>query len=107
MPIKVLELHHHGIRIGTTDDEVEQARNFYTDVLGIPADSGRLAPEKPCADRHLSLSSPHPDGVLGVSVHLATGPWSTGTVLRAGYPPAATVGASAPLEPADRSLVLW
>ncbi len=41
MPIKVLELHHHGIRIGTTDDEVEQARNFYTDVLGIPADSGR------------------------------------------------------------------
>lgn len=41
MAIKVLELHHHGIRIGTTEDEVEQARHFYTDVLGIPADAGR------------------------------------------------------------------
>ena len=35
MPIKVVELHHHGIRIGTTADEVEQARSFYSDVLGL------------------------------------------------------------------------
>ena len=41
MPIKVLELHHHGIRIGTSDDAVEQARQFYGDVLGLEADSGR------------------------------------------------------------------
>lgn len=41
MPIKVLELHHHGIRIGTQDEEVEQARRFYTDVLGLEVDSGR------------------------------------------------------------------
>jgi len=41
MPIKVLELHHHGIRIGKTEEEVEQARAFYTDVLGLQADSGR------------------------------------------------------------------
>ena len=41
MPIKVLELHHHGIRIGKTDEEVAQARQFYTDVLGLQADSGR------------------------------------------------------------------
>lgn len=41
MPIKVLELHHHGIRIGKTDEEVEKARHFYTDVLGLGADPGR------------------------------------------------------------------
>ena len=41
MPIKVLELHHHGIRLGTSDDAVEQARQFYGDVLGLEADSGR------------------------------------------------------------------
>ena len=41
MPIKVLELHHHGIRIGKTAEEVEQARQFYTEVLGLPTDTGR------------------------------------------------------------------
>ena len=41
MPIKVLELHHHGIRIGKTAEEVEQARQFYNEVLGLPTDTGR------------------------------------------------------------------
>lgn len=41
MPIKVLELHHHGIRIGTSAEDVEKARNFYTNVLGLEADAGR------------------------------------------------------------------
>ena len=41
MPIKVLELHHHGIRIGPSDEAVEQARQFYGDVLGLETDSGR------------------------------------------------------------------
>ena len=41
MPIKVLELHHHGIRIGKTPEEVEQARQFYREVLGLPVDTGR------------------------------------------------------------------
>ena len=41
MPIKVLELHHHGIRIGTSVEAVEKARQFYTDVLGLEADAGR------------------------------------------------------------------
>jgi catechol 2,3-dioxygenase-like lactoylglutathione lyase family enzyme len=41
MPIKVVELHHHGIRIGTTAEEVEQARQFYTEVLGLQTDPGR------------------------------------------------------------------
>ena len=41
MPIKVLELHHHGIRMGKEDDDVEKARTFYGDVLGLETDSGR------------------------------------------------------------------
>lgn len=41
MPIKVLELHHHGIRIGTTTEEVEQSRRFYTEVLGLEPDAAR------------------------------------------------------------------
>jgi catechol 2,3-dioxygenase-like lactoylglutathione lyase family enzyme len=41
MAIKVLELHHHGIRIGPTEPEVKAAFNFYRDVLGLPADPGR------------------------------------------------------------------
>jgi catechol 2,3-dioxygenase-like lactoylglutathione lyase family enzyme len=41
MPIKVLELHHHGIRIGTSPEAVEAARQFYSGVLGLEADAGR------------------------------------------------------------------
>ncbi len=41
MAIKVLELHHHGIRIGKSDEAVEQAREFYGDVLGLQRDTGR------------------------------------------------------------------
>lgn len=41
MPIKVVELHHHGIRIGTNDSDVNKARGFYGGVLGLETDSGR------------------------------------------------------------------
>jgi catechol 2,3-dioxygenase-like lactoylglutathione lyase family enzyme len=41
MPIRVVELHHHGIRIGTKPEEVEQAREFYANVLGLEADRHR------------------------------------------------------------------
>ena len=41
MAIKVLELHHHGIRMGKEDDDVEKARAFYGDVLGLETDAGR------------------------------------------------------------------
>src|SRR5262245_15539343 len=41
MPIKVLELHHHGIRIGTSPSEVESGRHFYTEVLGLETDAKR------------------------------------------------------------------
>ena len=41
MPIKVLELHHHGIRIGKSAEDVSKAQEFYTDLLGLQADQGR------------------------------------------------------------------
>lgn len=41
MALKVLELHHHGIRIGPSKPEVEKALGFYTDVLGLSPDGGR------------------------------------------------------------------
>jgi hypothetical protein len=41
MAVKVLELHHHGIRVGPSADEVAKARKFYGDVLGLDHDPGR------------------------------------------------------------------
>ena len=41
MPIKVVELHHHGIRIGMSDEDLAKARSFYGDVLGLEQDTGR------------------------------------------------------------------
>jgi len=43
MPIRVLELHHHGIRVPF--DKVEETNRFYRDVIGLQADSQR--PEIP------------------------------------------------------------
>jgi catechol 2,3-dioxygenase-like lactoylglutathione lyase family enzyme len=41
MAIKVLELHHHGIRIGPDAGAVKRAYDFYHEVLGLDADGGR------------------------------------------------------------------
>src|SRR5436309_5723724 len=41
MAIKVVELHHHGIRIGPSEAELTQAFAFYHDVLGLDPDPGR------------------------------------------------------------------
>ena len=41
MAVKVLELHHHGIRVGPSPAEVKKAYGFYHDVLGLDADQGR------------------------------------------------------------------
>ena len=47
MAVHVLELHHHGIRVGTTPAELDQARDFYTRVLGLTPDPGRNIPGQP------------------------------------------------------------
>jgi len=39
MAVKVLELHHHGIRV--RPDETEKSLSFYRNVLGLAADTGR------------------------------------------------------------------
>jgi catechol 2,3-dioxygenase-like lactoylglutathione lyase family enzyme len=41
MAVKVLELHHHGIRVGPAPEEVKRALGFYRDVLGLAFDPGR------------------------------------------------------------------
>ena len=41
MAVKVLELHHHGIRVGPSEGEVQKALGFYHDVLGLAPDPGR------------------------------------------------------------------
>ena len=41
MPIKVIELHHHGIRIDPSDESLAQAKAFYSDLLGLETDEGR------------------------------------------------------------------
>jgi len=41
MAVRVLELHHHGIRIGPSPEAVATARKFYGDVLGLDHDPGR------------------------------------------------------------------
>ena len=41
MAIKVLELHHHGIRVGATQEDADRTMKFYTDVLGLSHDPGR------------------------------------------------------------------
>jgi catechol 2,3-dioxygenase-like lactoylglutathione lyase family enzyme len=45
MAVKVLELHHHGIRVGPSHSELEQSLAFYANVLGLSPDAGR--PEIP------------------------------------------------------------
>ncbi len=45
MAIKVLEIHHHGVRIDAGDKTIEDLKNFYTGVLGLEHDTGR--PEIP------------------------------------------------------------
>ncbi len=41
MAVKVLELHHHGIRIGPSEADVNTALAFYREVLGFVPDQGR------------------------------------------------------------------
>jgi class 3 adenylate cyclase len=41
MTIKVLELHHHAIRVGPTQREADAVRDFYVNVLGLAQDPGR------------------------------------------------------------------
>ena len=43
MAVKVLELHHHGIRVKPS--ETDKSLAFYKDVLGLTVDTGR--PEIP------------------------------------------------------------
>ena len=45
MAIKVLEIHHHGVRVDAGDKTLAEVEKFYSDVLGLKRDEGR--PEIP------------------------------------------------------------
>ena len=45
MAIKVLEIHHHGVRVDAGDKTLADVEKFYSDVLGLKRDEGR--PEIP------------------------------------------------------------
>ena len=63
MAVKVLELHHHGIRVGPTTEQLSKALTFYRDVLGLTPDPGR--PEIPGIPGLLDGFRPHPDSPDG------------------------------------------
>jgi catechol 2,3-dioxygenase-like lactoylglutathione lyase family enzyme len=74
MAVKVLELHHHGIRVGPSEREVKKALTFYHDVLGLEPDPGR--PFIPTIDGYwmdVGTSQIHLMGVDGQS-KFAEGP---------------------------------
>lgn len=41
MSIRVLEIHHHAVRIDSEQPKLDAVRRFYSDVLGLEADAGR------------------------------------------------------------------
>ncbi len=41
MGIRVLEIHHHAVRIDAEQPKLEAVQKFYQDVLGLEADPGR------------------------------------------------------------------
>lgn len=75
MTIKVLELHHHAIRVGPTQAEADVVRDFYVNVLGLAQDLGRTVRSKApgywldVAD-HAQL---HLMGVTGIGIDLGDG----------------------------------
>lgn len=67
MAITVLELHHHGIRVGATPTELDEAREFYTRVLGLTPDPGRNIPGQPGYWMELGTAQIHLMGISGTS----------------------------------------
>ena len=41
MGIRVLEIHHHAVRIDSEPPKLEAVQKFYKDLLGLEADPGR------------------------------------------------------------------
>lgn len=41
MAIEILELHHHAVRTGASEEEADRTVAFYREVLGLSTDTGR------------------------------------------------------------------
>ena len=44
MSLKIVELHHHAVRVSPTRSAAAETRRFYTDVLGLGTDDGPATP---------------------------------------------------------------
>ena len=72
MAVKVLELHHHGIRVGPSPADVKKAYGFYHDVLGLDADQGR--PTIPTIDGYwMDVGKTAQIHLMGVDFWVTTG----------------------------------
>ena len=75
MSLKVVELHHHAVRVPPTRMAAAEARRFYTEVLGLGADDGPSAP--PGQQGHQINAGPaaqiHLIGVNGMTIDPGTG----------------------------------
>jgi len=57
MPIRILELHHHAVRVPASADGADQVRDFYGRVLGLAPDRGR--PDIPGVPGHWLNTGSH------------------------------------------------
>ena len=74
MSLKVVELHHHAVRVPPTRSAAAAARRFYTEVLGLGTDDG---PSQPGQQGHLinagTAAQIHLIGVIGMTIDPGTG----------------------------------
>jgi catechol 2,3-dioxygenase-like lactoylglutathione lyase family enzyme len=67
MAVRVLELHHHGIRVASDEAGLQKALAFYRDVLGLTPDPGRNIPGQPGYWMDLGAAQIHLMGITGTS----------------------------------------
>jgi class 3 adenylate cyclase len=75
MSLKIVELHHHAVRVSPTRSAAAETRRFYTDVLGLGADDGPATP--PGQPGHQINAGPaaqiHLIGVPGMTADAGSG----------------------------------
>jgi class 3 adenylate cyclase len=73
MSLKVVELHHHAVRVPPTRSAAAETRRFYTDVLGLGADDGPLPGQQGHQINAGSAAQIHLIGVTGMTADPGSG----------------------------------